>query len=289
MTSTMVDALSAAVRALSFIALFQAAGIATFVAIFGKHLRVTLESTRRIGVVSALLAAFLVAIHYLLEAARMGGELAGSLDLELQSLVLHSSTATAGALRMAGIAFIVRVLRSTGQALLVQTAAGVGLVILSFTLMGHTASDAQRPLLQAVLVLHLAVVVFWFGALVPLYRASAHEPAMTAGTVAEAFSTLAIWIVPLLLLAGAVLAALLLPSVDALLLTTYGQLLLVKSGAFAGLMLLGALNKWRLGPALARGDSNAAPLFRRTLALEYALITAALGVTAVLTSFYSPH
>ncbi len=59
------------------------------------------------------------------------------------------------------------------------------------------------------------------------------------------------WIVPLLLVAGLVLAALLLPlfngpSLDALW-TTYGLLLFAKLAAFAGLMFLGALNKWRLG------------------------------------------
>jgi putative copper export protein len=51
---------------------------------------------------------------------------------------------------------------------------------------------------------------------------------------------------------------------------------------------LAALNKWRLGPGVRRGDSRARIRFRRSLAAEYALIAAVLGVTAILTSFYSP-
>jgi len=70
--------------------------------------------------------------------------------------------------------------------------------------------------------------------------------------------------------------------------TTYGHLLLVKLAAFAALMGLGALNKWRLGPAVSRGDPRATAAFRRSLKSEYILIAGALSVTAILTSFYSP-
>src|SRR5437764_12279563 len=70
--------------------------------------------------------------------------------------------------------------------------------------------------------------------------------------------------------------------------TTYGHLLLVKLAAFAALMGLGALNKWRLGPAGGRGDPRATAAFRRCLKSEYILIAAVLSVPAILTSFYSP-
>jgi copper resistance protein D len=70
--------------------------------------------------------------------------------------------------------------------------------------------------------------------------------------------------------------------------TTYGHLLLVKLAGFAALMGLGALNKWRLGPAVGRGDPRATAAFRRSLKTEYILIAGVLSVTAILTSFYSP-
>ncbi len=311
----MVDALSATVRALGFIALFQAAGIATFVAIFGGHLVATLASTRRIGIASAIVAALLVAIHLLLEPARMGGELAGALDQELRSLVWHSSITTAAALRVAGLALIIAGLhgfarrhgagsqgaesqgsesrawrRADARSRETVTRRWHSARSLLFHIRwAHVERIAAEPTLQALLVLHLVVVTFWFGALVPLYRASAGESPSVAGAATEAFSQLAIRVVPILLIAGVALAVLLMPSLDALWATTYGQLLIVKIVAFAALMLLGALNKWRLGPALTRGDPGAAALFRRSLALEYVLISAALSVTAVLTSFYSPH
>lgn len=293
MDITLVDALSALVRALGFIALFQAAGIATFIAIFGRSLPATLNGTRRVGVLSALVGLCFVALHYLLEAARMGGEIASALDPSLQRLVLQSSLPEAAAMRLVALVLIVGGLSRAGRATRALRALGVALAVYSFTLVGHTTTHSPSYALRGLLLAHLIVVVFWFGALVPLYRASRDESPAIAGAVTEAFSRLAVWIVPLLLVAGLVLAALLLPlfngpSLDALW-TTYGLLLFAKLAAFAGLMFLGALNKWRLGPALARGDASAAPRLRRSLAWEYLLIAGALTITAVLTSFYSPE
>ena len=87
--------------------------------------------------------------------------------------------------------------------------------------------------------------------------------------------------------AGVCLALFLVRTLDGLL-TTYGELLLVKVAGFTALLGLAALNKWRLGPGVGRGESRACIGFRRSLAAEYLLIAAVLGVTAILTSFYSP-
>jgi putative copper export protein len=133
----------------------------------------------------------------------------------------------------------------------------------------------------------LFVVAFWFGARAPLLVVSPREPHAVTGLIVRRFSSLAVWLVPGLLVAGVVLAALLLPDLAALG-TPYGRLLLVKVFGFAALLGLGALNKWRLGPAIARNGARASRAFRRSLVAEYALIVAVLSVTAVLTTFYSP-
>ena len=283
----MVDGLAATVRALSFIALFQAAGIALFLALFGGRLSSCEPALRRSGRVAALIAAVLLSAQYVLEAARMGGELAGAMDPSLQAIVLHSSTAAAFACRLVALALLVFALRTRRRRSGVAGIVGVVLVAASFALMGHTTTHPERWLLSTMLFAHLLIVIFWFGALVPLYVASMRETATTAGAVTERFSALALWIVPVLFIAGLVLAIFILQSFAALR-TTYGQLLLVKVAGFAVLMGFAALNKWRLGPALSRGDERATAAFRRSLAAEYVLIAAVLSVTAVLTSFYSP-
>jgi putative copper export protein len=49
------------------------------------------------------------------------------------------------------------------------------------------------------------------------------------------------------------------------------------------------MNKWRLGPAIARGAARDVRWFRRSIAAEYLLILAVLITTAAMTSFFSPE
>ncbi|MEJ0037633.1 MAG: CopD family protein [Gammaproteobacteria bacterium] len=282
-----VDGLSAGLRALSFVALFQATGAAIFLACFGGVLLETRRATQRLASVWALVAIGLLILQYLLEAARMGGDLASVMDGELQALALHSSAARALALRVVGLVVLALALRTQGKPSTSLIVASTVVVFAGFTLMGHTSSHSPRWILAPLLLAHLIVVAFWFGALVPLRLASLHESAPTAGATIEAFSAAAAWIVPALFVAGLALAAVLLGGFAGLR-TAYGQLLIAKVVGFALLIGLASLNKWRLGPAVAAGDGRLTRTFRRSLQIEYVLIAAVLTVTAVMTTFFSP-
>jgi putative copper export protein len=281
------DILSALVRGLSFVALFQAAGVSIFVALFGARLSVAAAPVRSIGFRSALVAIVLVAGHYGLEAARMAGALSGVFDASLQALVLDSPASTAWILRTVGLALIAATIRRPGRLAHMLSAIGAMLTLAAFLWVGHTAIDPDRVWLGALLAVHLAVVAFWFGALAPLYVVSAQEPAAVAAAIVEDFSRMALWLVPGILIAGALMTLFL---VDrwAVFGEGYGLSLLVKLGAFAALMALAALNRWRHGPALSV-SRDAVPAFQRTVGVEYGLICAVLIVTAVMTTFFSPE
>jgi copper resistance protein D len=284
----LVDGLSAAFRALSFIALFQATGAAIYLACFGGLLMTTRRAIQRLAVVSALAAIALLILQFLLEAARMGGELASVMDPELQALAFQSAAARALAVRVVGLVVLVIALSLKNKPGIALITATTGIVLLGFTLMGHTTSHSSRWLLMPLLLAHLLVVAFWFGALVPLRLAVRYETPQAAGAAIDAFSTTATWIVPALFLAGLALAVVLLGSFTALR-SPYGQLLILKIVGFALLMGLASLNKWRLGPAVAAGDSRGIRNFRRSLQLEYVIIAAVLTVTAAMTTFFSPE
>ena len=283
-----IDILSVSLRALGLVALFQAGGIVLFFAPGQPQLPATEPALRRIGIFSALLAAIVLAAQYALEAARMSGELGGALDPALQGVVLRSAVSVTLSWRVLGLSLIVAALRRRGAERSIAGTIGVVIVLASFTFVGHTANSAQRWLLNPVLLAHLCVVAFWFGALVPLYLVSAHEPAETSARVVAQFSARALWLVTALFVAGIVLAAGLLPDLAALR-RPYGLLLLAKVTGFCALMLLAALNRWRLGPALRTGGAAAGRRFRSVVAAEYVLIVAVLCVTAVMTSFFSPE
>jgi putative copper export protein len=283
-----VDLVSALVRALSFIALFQAVGVVMFLAIFGRDLDVAVQPIRELGRVAAISGIVLVIGHLSLEAARMAGALSGIFDASLQLLVLDSPMSLAAALRIAGLIAILAALTRTGPLDGIRMQVGLGgtiLIIGGFLCVGHTAIHPDRIWLAALLGVHLGVVAFWFGALVPLLTVTRREHGARATQIAERFSRIASWWVPGILVAGFLLTLML---VDrwAVFGESYGQLLLIKLAGFMILMLFAALNKWRYAPFIAM--PAVAVAFQRAVKAEYVLICAVLTVTAIMTTFFSP-
>jgi putative copper resistance protein D len=243
----------------------------------------------------------------------MSGDFGGVLDASLQGLVLRSSTSEALALQLSGMGLVLlslRVAAARGRAIGVI---GALLAAIAFTLTGHTSVNAERAILAPALLAHILIGMFWFGSLVPLWLVSSRETQTTAANVIEAFSRAAVWVVPLLLIAGLLMTAILVPGWSTFG-QPYGELLIVKLILFAFLMMLAAANRRRFGPAIARGAPSAAPrlgrrsggrrfasrrslrdsrrcsaAFRATVAAEAVLICVVLAVTACLTAFFSPE
>jgi putative copper export protein len=310
----MADILSVVLRALSFVLQLQAAGAVFFTAAFGPALSISLTSVRSLARISAIAALFATAGHYILEAARMAGDMSGVFDSSLQDMAWTSTTGGAFSVRELGLLLIVAGMQTTSVRLTAEgffkaptalspaywlkllssrgfTIAGVTgavLVAVSFTLSGHTSTSTWRWLLAPLLLAHLLIVAFWFGSLWPLCLVTLRESRERTARVVGLFSSAALWLVPLILIAGVAMTVLLLPDVAALW-HPYGELILSKVALFAVLMALASLNKWRYGPALGNGDLTAGSSFRHMVIAEYVLITVVLSVTAVMTTYFSPE
>ena len=276
------DAVSVALRVVSFTLLLNAAGIPIFIAAFGRLMPSSVPAVSKLGWRLAIGALVFVAGHHLLEAARMAGEMAGVMDPAMQKMSLYSPAGAAFVVRMLGLVLVAVGLRSASPRLALV---GTALSIIAFTLVGHTTVTPNHLSAAALLVLHLLAIAFWLGALWPLYLAAEREQPSVAARAIDAFSAVAAWVVPLILLAGIGLIAVLVPGLSAFG-QPYGQLLLVKVSLFAVLMAMASMNKWRYGPACANGETAA---FKRTVVVEYVLICVVLAVTAALTTFYSPE
>ncbi len=283
----MIDLAWIVTRGVSFALLLQAVGAALFAAYFAPL------APRSLGVVAGLArraaAGALIAVlaQYLLETARLGGELSGVLDATLHRVLLSSSLGAALAVRLAGLTCLAAVPASARPLSRSVMLAGVLLATGSFVLTGHTWASERHRLLAPLLLLHLLILSFWFGALWPLARATQLETPSQAARLLHSFSAWAVWLVPLTGLAGVLLAAALLPDLAALR-RPYGLLLIGKALAFALLMGLAGLNRLRLVPALARGEHSSAGRLRVTIAFEYLLLCTALALTVVMTGFFSP-
>jgi putative copper export protein/cytochrome c5 len=119
-------------------------------------------------------------------------------------------------------------------------------------LLGHGISmpgDA-RVLLIASELLHLAAAGAWLGGLLPLMLLVAGWAPLDSAPIVRHFSTLGTACVAVLAVTSLVQAWVLIGGLPGLIGTDYGKLALAKLALFVGLLLLAALNRFRLRPRL---------------------------------------
>jgi putative copper resistance protein D len=281
------DLLSVALRVLGFISLFQAVGAAIFVCLFHVRMPHSGALVRKIGCSAAMIGIVLLVAHQQMEGARMAADFSGLFDPRLQALAWRGNSGIQVLLQVLALSAIAIGLaqRTAARTLaVIGTALIAGAAILS----GHTSVHAQRALLAPLLALHVLLGCFWFGALLPLIVCSRRETHDDAVSILNAFSNVAGPLVPCIGLAGLVMAQTLLPE-TAQWRTPYAALLLTKMAVFVVLLGFAAWNRWRGVPAIGGADTAAASRrLRRSIAIEYGLMLAVLGVTGVMTTFYAP-
>jgi len=282
------DLLSVALRALGFISLFQAGGAAIFLYLFHVRMLRSGPLVRKLGLWSAIIGIALLPAHQQMEAARMAADFSGLFDAHLRSLAWRGNAGLQVLVQVLGLAAIATGLM--GQRPAARMLALIGTVVIAGAagLSGHTSVHAQRAVLAPLLGLHVLLGCFWFGALLPLIFCSRRESADDALSILNAFSNVAGPLVPCIGVAGLVMAQTLLGE-TAQWQTTYAALVLTKIALFVILLGFAAWNRWRALPGMRTADAARASLqLRRSIATEYGLILAVLGVTAVMTTFYSP-
>jgi putative copper resistance protein D len=171
-------------------------------------------------------------------------------------------------------------------AFLVETTAGaVWLLVLALAclvpqvLVGHAASAAGHTLAVGSLLVHVLAATLWAGGLLGLALAARHGVAGLRYAVPR-FSTLALWCFLAVAVSGVVNAGVRLGSVDALLTTPYGGLVLAKAGALLLLAAFGQRHRSRIVPGLVRGSTPV--VFAKVAVAELAVMAATFGIAVAL-------
>ena len=276
-----------AFKALVYLASLTAAGSALVLGILTKLDHDTRRMIRRLGLGCAIAAGLASAALIPVGAIYLAdGSWAGAVDPVLTGMVATSPVGESLAARVAGLA-VVAVLFISGRASGPAAVAGAGVVCASFAFRGHVLAE-PRVILGVLVTAHLLGLAFWIGAFAPLHRLAGHADPVRAGTAAAEFGRRALWVVPVLAVAGVALLVLLVGNPLDAVETTWGRLLAVKLAVFVLLLCLAAFNRLRLTPALLAGDAGARVRLRRSIGLEFAAVLVILAVTAVLTTVASP-
>ena len=165
---------------------------------------------------------------------------------------------------------------------LVFVGVAAGITMLLHALVGHAAGPSSlRGVNLLVQWLHLLAVGTWIGGLVWLLAGLRGRERPEQAASAVRFSKLAAPVLGLVAVTGLSRALHLAGGWQGLLDSPYGRFLDVKVALFGGLVLMGALNRFRVVPTLVDGARRLDAL-RRNVRGEVVLAACILAVTAVL-------
>jgi copper transport protein len=167
---------------------------------------------------------------------------------------------------------------------------------------GHALEGSWMPLKVVSDMTHMVASAVWFGGLLelavvmPLVAgiAAADVRAPLYGELARRFSLVALVSVIVLVASGVIRALLAFDGIGELWSTAYGVTILIKSALLAVLLVLGALNRRRLVPAVTRASANASSALgqfarlRKNMVSEIAVLVALAAAVALLTDLPPP-
>ncbi|MGY8986284.1 MAG: copper resistance D family protein [Sphingomonadales bacterium] len=283
----MIDILLTSGKFLYLSLLLLSAGWVLFYVIFKNMFedshRSLIKYTQRV----CILALIFGSVFPFVDAVKFVGSVDGIFDFEIQKMIFQSHLGVFKTMAFFGLlALTISSFNQTRGGYVIGII-GVTIVAFSFSFTGHTAENLYRFILAPLLGVHLAIIIFWYGSLVPLYLILKLEKQNVSGKIIEQYSRMAFYLVPVIFVAGLTMGAILLKGLN-FFESEYGLLLLLKIGLFSTLMLIAALNKWKLGPALLSNQINVSKNLQRVIMAEFLIISSIVLLTAILTGYFSP-
>lgn len=272
---------------LYFTLLLISAGGVLFSFVFGHLLKDSQQRLMEFLKTITMFSLVYVMIFQFVGGIKFLGSFEGFFDFEVQKMIFQSHLGVSKIMALMGLVSIAIALKLKQHGQLILGMIGITLVAVSFSYTGHTAENPFRFILSPLLILHILVVAFWFGSLIPLYIIVKYEDPVVSGNLIDNYSKKATLLVPLIFIAGLIIGVVLMKGAN-FFDHTYGLILLLKIVLFSVLMLIAALNKWRLGPALLRNAPAASGNLQIALTIEFLFICAVVLATAVLTGYFSP-
>ena len=279
-------------RFIIYLAALVAAGVAFFLAFIHDRAedRWRIVPFVRIGSILALFSAIGIVMS---QAALLTGKGAGAVtDSTVLRDVLNQNLGWSLALLMIGLAAVHLSTDIPKKVVSQSLALSGGLAVtVSFAVWGHATELSPTAISLAANAIHATAAALWLGGLVGLVMVlslRAPETVRSTAGIIGRFSLVAFWSVIALTIAGLTLTitgsdA----SLNSILTTTWGQLILAKIGLTLIVVLIAAWNRRKLVPSLITPTEDTSELavrwatLLRTIRAEAVLLVAVIALTAI--------
>jgi len=160
------------------------------------------------------------------------------------------------------------------------------LILASLGASGHAFSSGW--LMTPVFFIHTLVAGTWLGAIWMLRNILLPGNSGQLTHVLNTFSRMATWIVAVLLVSAVILIVFQLNNVTELLMTEYGNWILLKITVVLSALILAAVNRWKFVPALNENNQTVFQKLRKSVYVEGILLVVVIGITSILASTVPP-
>jgi putative copper export protein len=283
--ASLLDGVTVLLRAGYYAATLGAAGLVMFGLGYDHRLNDAERSAlrRRVLIAAALGIALSVAALMLRVLVLSGGDRLG--DVEIWTAVMRSRIGDAFYVRIAGLVALMAYASGRPAGRYIAVAGVIG-VVASYAAMGHSMLYRPRQEIAALVMIHLALVAWWIGALMPLAMVARRDEVVAAAALIADWSRLALGAVALTIISGGLLIWHLAPRPDLITGSWWGNGLIAKLLLVAVLLGLAAFHKLRLTPALARGEFEAGERLARSIRIEMLLVLLVFWAAAEMVSVH---
>jgi putative copper export protein len=272
-------------RALYYAASIGAAGLVFFMIGYGHRLRpaeVTRLHRTLLGAVAIGLAVSVAALALRVLVLTAGASMTNG---AVWDVMMRSRIGDAFWMRSAGLVLLAAAVMPWRAGPAIAAVGGV-VVLGSYAAMGHSMLFQPRQEIAALVVLHLGVVAFWVGSLLPLLWVAQRPDSGETVTLLHDWSRAATIAVAAMIATGVLLTWYLTVRLDLILEAWHGWALAGKVLVVLAALGLALSNRLRHTPALEQGQPGAGAGLASSIRLEIVLVLLAFYIAAEMVSVH---
>ena len=271
------------IRSLIYLNALYSIGLILFKFHFQKYFNHEINSfCNKIIKNSAFLGLSISILAFISIAGNLGGDLKSIFELELIELSFETIQGKSNLYLIVGFSFLSLSHYFPPLVFRAFNILGAILIIISFIVVGHSLS--QGIFSQFLVLIHIICISFWLGSFLPLRYMCTIKNFTNLYLIADNFGRYAVVYIGMLILTGLIFSYILLGGILPLITSTYGNVLLIKLFIVSMILIIGAINKFRIVPEMKKDLSTGQVKLKNSINIEIISSVLVLFTTSILTT-----